>query len=34
MIKVNSGAGARPRTAPLPNSSGLIYNEPLPVGGT
>lgn len=34
IMNVYSGAGARPRTAPLPTSSGLMYKEPLPVGGT
>jgi len=31
---VYSGEGARPSTGPLPISNGLMYNEPLPGGGT
>jgi len=34
MRNVYSGAGAKPRTGPLPKSSGLRYNDPLPGGGT
>lgn len=29
-----SGEGARPSTGPLPINNGLMYNEPLPGGGT
>lgn len=32
--KVYSGAGATPSIDPDPISKGLIYKEPLPVGGT
>lgn len=34
MRNVYSGDGARPRTAPLPISNGLMYKDPLPGGGT
>lgn len=33
-MNVYSGAGAKPNTAPVPMSNGLIYRDPFPGGGT